>query len=175
MLIDSGKVVHLGLTVLDETGEELQTDSSTLDVIVGYGQLLPKVEQALIGLQVGEQCVVNLKPAEAFGEYNEQKVLRFDKDDFPSDVQAGDLFEAESNGSEVVNLTVMEVHEDHILVDLNHALAGKSVTMKFEVLAIRPADRREIEAASKRRSNEDVRSTQGLLPANALLGGRARR
>ena len=175
MLIDSGKVVRLGLSVLDETEKGLKIDSSVLDVMVGFGQLLPNVEQAIIGLQVGGQCAVKLQPAEAFGEYDELKVVRFDKDDFPSDVQAGDLFEAESDRSVVVDLKVLEVHEDYVLVDLNHELAGKCVTLKLEVIAIRPANRSEIEAAMKRHANDDVQSAQGLLQVNALLGGRTRR
>jgi FKBP-type peptidyl-prolyl cis-trans isomerase SlyD len=175
MLIDSGKVVHLGLTVLDDTQEGLQIDTSKLDVMVGFGQLLPKVEQALIGLQVGGQCAVKLQPAEAFGEYDELKVVQFDKDDFPSDVQAGDLFEVENERSEVAHLKVLQVHEDHVLVDLNHDLAGKCVTIKFEVLAIRPANGRELAAARKRQANADVQRAEGLLPVNALLQGRTRR
>ena len=175
MQIDSGKVVHLALTARDDSGAELETDSRTLDVLIGYGQLLPRVEQAIIGLRVGEQCAVKLQPAEAFGEYDELKVVEFERDDFPSNVQAGDQFEAENDRNEVVGLTVMGVHEDYVLVDLNHALAGKCVTLELEVLAIRPANARELAAARKRQVNVDPQSVGGLLPANALLGGRARR
>lgn len=174
-VVEPQSVVRLGVALRDDAGNALQTDITQLEVIVGFGQLLPQVEQPILGLHVGQRCELKLQPAEAFGEYDPDKQIEIDREEFPPDVAPGDLFDAEREGGTVTTLTLLEVHEDYVLVDLNHVLAGKCVTIDFEVLAIRPASKRELEVAAMARENADSESDQDLLPLNRLLRGRSQR
>ena len=175
MRVEPGNVVRLKVTVRDDLGTELQTDATAIDVIVGFGQILPRVEQALIGLAVGEHCSLQLAPEEAFGEHQASGIVDVDKGDFPNDVAVGDQFEAESDDHQVIQLRVLQVGEEFVQVNMNHVLAGKVVGMDLEVVAIRPAESAEVESAKIRQSQRTNEPVDGLLPAKALLRGRQRR
>ncbi len=175
LVVDVHKVVRLAVTLRDDHGESLPTDNTSLEVLTGFGQLLPHVEQSILGLEVGEKCVLELKPVEAFGERDEAKVVEFDRDDFPEDVAQGDVFDAEGDNGTFTPLSVLEVHDDCVLVDMNHPLAGKRVTVEFEVLGVRSAGKEDLQAATIARQNIGLQPEDTLLPLNRLLGGRPRR
>ena len=175
LVIDAQKVVRLAVILRDELGETLPTDNSSLEVLTGFGQLLPHVEQSILGLAVGEKCVLELMPIEAFGERDEAKVVEFDRDDFPEGVAQGDSFDAEGDDGTSTPLSVLEVHDEYVLVDMNHPLAGKRVTVEFEVLGIRSAVKEELQVATIARQNRGLQPEGTLLPLNRLLGGRPRR
>jgi FKBP-type peptidyl-prolyl cis-trans isomerase SlyD len=174
-VVDAHKVVRLAVTLRDSQGEALLTDNSSLEVLTGFGQLLAHVEQSILGLAVGEKCVLELKPSEAFGERDESKVIEFDREDFPQDVAPGDIFDAEGDNGTLTPLAVLEVQDEYVLVDMNHTLAGKSVTVEFEVLGVRSASKDDIRAASIAKQNSQSQPEDTLLPLNRLLGGRPRR
>jgi FKBP-type peptidyl-prolyl cis-trans isomerase SlyD len=175
MNVEPGTVVRLKLVIQNELGVPIQAEFETFDVILGFGQLVPKVESALIGKRVGDKCVLELEPDDAFGPRDESRVVEFDKAEFPDDVSTGDHFEAESEDGASVQLTVLEVSDDFVRVDLNHPLAGQSVRVEFEVYAIRPADPVEVASARRRQGQGEFAPTGGLLPAKSLLNGRERR
>jgi FKBP-type peptidyl-prolyl cis-trans isomerase 2 len=143
--------------------------------MIGFGQLLAQVEASILGLGLGGKCSLKLEPAEAFGTYDENKVVEFERDEFPADIAPGDLFDAEAEDGTVTSLTILEVHDEYVLVDLNHVLAGKCVTVEFEVLAIRPVSKSDIEAVTRARENRNSGPSDSLLPLNRLLRGRSRR
>lgn len=175
LVVDAHKVVRLAVTLRDDHGESLPTDNSSLEVLTGFGQLLPHVEQSILGLSVGERCLLELKPVEAFGERDETKVVEFERDDFPEDVAQGDNFDAEGDDGTLTPLSVLEVHDDYVLVDMNHPLSGRRVMVEFEVLGIRSAGKEDIQAATIARQNSGSQPNDSLLPLNRLLGGRPRR
>jgi len=174
-IVKSQCAIRLGVALLDDRGERLQTDIQSIEAIIGFEQLLPKVERALLGLRVGERCSMRLQPAEAFGDYDEAKLIELDRGDFPHDLAAGDLFEAEDEDGNTTILHVREVYQDHVLADLNHLLAGKCVTVEFEVQAIRPASRSDVRAAEMAREKRKSGNGESLVPLNRLLKGRSRR
>jgi FKBP-type peptidyl-prolyl cis-trans isomerase SlyD len=175
IVVEAHKVVRLAVSLRDDQGETLPTDNSSLEVLTGFGHLLPHVEQSILGLAVGEKCVLELKPNEAFGEHDEGKIVEFDRDDFPEDVAQEDIFDAEGDNGAFTPLLVLEVHDEYVLVDMNHPLAGKRVTVEFEVLEIRSAGKEDLQAATIARQNNGSSSKDSLLPLNRLLGGRPQR
>lgn len=175
LVVDAHKVIRLAVTLRDDHGETLPTDNSSLEVLTGFGHLLPHVEQSILGLTVGEKCVLELEPTEAFGEHDEAKVVEFDREDFPQDVVQGDMFDAEGDNGTFTPLLVLEVHDEYVLVDMNHPLAGKRVAVEFEVLGVRSAGKEDLQAATIARQNSGSPSKDTLLPLNRLLGGRPRR
>ena len=175
IVADAHKVVRLAVTLRDDLGDTLPTDNSSLEVLTGFGQLLPHVEQSILGLAAGESCVLELKPIEAFGERDDAKIVEFDRDEFPADVAQGDIFDAEGDDGTFTPLSVLEVHDEYVLVDMNHPLAGKRVTVEFEVLGVRSAGKEDLQAATLARQNSSSQPEDTLLPLNRLLGGRPRR
>lgn len=73
MKIEKNKVVTLEFEMYNGEGQLL--DSSADGPIEylhgGYDNILPKVEKALEGKNIGEEVDVLMEPSEAFGEYDE--------------------------------------------------------------------------------------------------------
>ncbi|RAL20532.1 peptidylprolyl isomerase [Lujinxingia litoralis] len=146
----------LAYKVCDECGElveEVGRDRPRF-YIHGYEQILPALEHKLSGLHVGEKFCVTLKPGEAFGRYEERLCQRVPRWRFPSDVSlvVGARLELgiDDHGLGIDYGTVLfcikEVGADEVVVDGNHPLAGRELTYRGEIVEVRVASYRELEA-----------------------------
>jgi len=162
-------VVHFAYRLYDEEEELVEgSEASVFSFLYGYGQLVPAVENALLGLSPGQERRIQLAPGEAFGPRNPEAIIEVSRDEFPPDIGPGDEFEAEREDGDCVSLAVLEVGEDFVVVDTNHPLAGQSVTMWLRVEAVRPALTAEIEEAVQLLENGQT-PPPSLLPATSLV------
>ena len=100
----------------------------------GYGMLVPGLEAALAGLQVGDERDI-VVPAEAgYGEYDEELVLEIERSEFPEPaaVAIGDEFVAESPEGEEIPMTVVEVKDDAVVVDAESPARGRDAAIQRE-------------------------------------------
>jgi len=145
--VGPGMWVRLKYRAFDEDGEPVEHAQQEVEYVHGFGALLPQLEAALDGQSAGGRRTVSLSPREGFGSRQPERVVEFDRAEFPAEVAAGDRFDAEGDDGNVVVLRVLEVLEDAVVIDLNHPLAGQSVRFELEVLGVRPATTEEIELA----------------------------
>lgn len=130
--------VVLEYTLKDEKGEVLDSsdaeDGEPITYVHGYGMLVPGLEAALAGLEVGAAKEVNVSPDEGFGDRDDELVLEIDRSDFPEpkNVKIGDEVVAESPDGDEVPMRVVEVKDETVVVDANHPLAG--VTLRYSVI-----------------------------------------
>lgn len=114
--------------------------------LLGHGQLVPGVEQALAGREVGEKFEVEVAPEDAYGEYQDGLLQRVPKKYFrdPSHLKPGmtTVLETRDGGRRLV--TVHKVGMSSIDVDHNHPLAGKTLRFAIEVTDVRTAAPEEI-------------------------------
>jgi FKBP-type peptidyl-prolyl cis-trans isomerase SlyD len=168
-------VVTLEYDVFDAEGEPVGGSGGPREVLFGVGDLLPAVEQRLEGLEPGGACSVQLKPEDAFGKRDPKAWVEVDREEFPDDVAPGDQFEAEGADGEAVLLKVLDVAEDHVVIDQNHPLAGQSLRVEVRVLGTRLALAEEREAAAARLAQAPSGAESPLIPAGRLLRGPSRR
>jgi FKBP-type peptidyl-prolyl cis-trans isomerase SlyD len=138
----------------DDEGDLLDASEAEggqpIEYIHGYGMIVPGLESALVGLKAGDEREV-VVPAEAgYGEYDESLVLQIDRAEFPEpkEVEVGDEFIAESPEGEEIAMNVVEVHDDVVVVDANHPLAGMTLRYNVKVREVRQATDAEIEQAA---------------------------
>ena len=170
-----GKAVEVSFSLRDEEGTLVQPDQESFNVIIGSRQLLPQIEAGLLGLHVGERRKIRLEPSEAFGNRDPAKIVEFDRDEFPPDVGQGDHFEAEQENGGLLVLRILDVQTDHVIVDLNHPLAGQTIEFEFLVTGIRPATAEELDAAKREEERQISAQRSDLLPVGRLLQGRNER
>ncbi len=113
--------------------------------------LVPGLEAALVGLEIGDEREVVVSAEDGYGEHDEDLVLEVERSEFPdpSKVSAGDEFIAESPDGDDVPMRVIEVKGESVVVDANHPLAGVSLHYKVKVLVVRSATEEEIETAAR--------------------------
>jgi FKBP-type peptidyl-prolyl cis-trans isomerase SlyD len=112
----------------------------------GYGNLFPKVEAALAGLEAGGTASVTLAPADGFGEHDPSLIRREPRERLPDGVAVGSALhgQAEDGGHRHV-FRVTELSDSEATLDGNHPLAGRTVELRCEVLEVRAATAEEIE------------------------------
>ncbi len=175
--IGPGMFVVLAYRVFDEEGEALHDEADELSLVVGYGGLLPAIEERLEGMRQGEQRSIELSPERAFGRRNPKAVVEVDKSDFPPDVAPGDRFDAEGADGRPVLLQVLDVTEDAVILDGNHPLAGQRVRFEVAAREVRPASAEELVAAEKRLEGAKAEGNsplEALVPVERLLRGPSR-
>lgn len=155
------KVVRLRYAVTDaDSGETIEFRDDLFYLHGGYGGAFPKVEQALEGKQVNESIELTLSPEEGFGHRNPALVIRDRAENFPPEARkVGTQLDGHGPDGRVVPFVVTAVEGDHITVDGNHPLAGRTVRMVLEVLSIRDATAQEL--ADRRPGPEPAAGSAG--------------
>lgn len=144
-------VVALTWTLKDTLGVELDVLDEPVELLVGGGDLLKKVEDELLGHKVGDVLEMQLEPEEAFGDFNDQLIFLEARSLFPSVLEEGMSFdggalpvgisaEVPRNGLYIVS----EIYPEHVVLDGNHPLAGMALRLKLGVAGVREATEEEI-------------------------------
>ena len=154
MLITSPCVVSLTWRLNDAQGNLLDELSEPVEFLVGGDDLLPKVEEALIGQTTGFEAHLHLEPEHAFGDYRSDLVCFEERSLFPEVLDPGMQFEGLPEGATTTGMptdtiyTVTEVYPSHVVLDGNHPLAGIALRLNLQVKAVREATAEEINAGS---------------------------
>lgn len=113
-------------------------DVGPMELTIGGGDFFPQVEEALIGMAPGEKKTVVIPMADAFGEYDEERVFTVPKKDLPEDItpEVGDQLALSDEDEETIGVTVIEVSDDSVTFDANHPLAGEDLTFEIELIEI---------------------------------------
>jgi FKBP-type peptidyl-prolyl cis-trans isomerase SlpA len=138
---DSFLTLHYRLSALENPGGEAFVstfDFSPATLQMGSGQWSEGLERCLLGLPEGERRVFELAPREAFGETNPRLVERIARAALPPDAELKQNALVEFTAPNGANFSgfLRELSDTHALFDFNHPLAGKSVRLEVEILAI---------------------------------------
>ena len=140
MTIQKNKVVTIEYTLTDESGALIESSEGQepLTYIHGAGAIIPGLEASLEGKTAGETLSVSVPPADAYGEWDEERIIDIPKTQFSGvdDVQAGMQFGVHSSTGEQI-VTVTKVEADSVTVDSNHPLAGKTLNFEVKVVGVR--------------------------------------
>ena len=129
-IIDGSKVTFMyRMTPLGERGFELLYFGQ---FVQGQHQLLPALERVVAGMKPGDEKKVELSPEEGFGEYDATKKKTVPRTELPAGIQEGDVLEDRA-GKEI---TVTQLSGRSAVVDYNHPLAGKPLSVKIQILQV---------------------------------------
>jgi len=114
-------------------------DGATLSL--GKSELPPTVENALIGMAVGESRTVRVSPEEGYGMRQKALLQTIRRENLPPSIvpkpgMVLGLNVVKSGVNVQVPATVMEVSGDTVLIDYNHPLAGHQLIYKLRPLRI---------------------------------------
>jgi FKBP-type peptidyl-prolyl cis-trans isomerase SlyD len=148
MRVGDGRVVSLQYMVRLGNGQVVETSlgKDPIEYLHGGGQILPALERALEGLREGEQAAFSIPCEDAYGERKEDNVVTLPRALFPADVELkpGLCLYARASGGQSYPITVREVRDSDVLVDLNHPLAGERLYFEVTIRAVRTAGSEEI-------------------------------
>ncbi len=145
MKITKNTAVTLQFKVTDLQGKLIE-DGKEPSVYLhgGYGNTLPKIEEALDGQEAGYQVTLALQPEDAFGLHDEGLLRSLPKKQFPPGVKVGGQLEGHGEDGKMMVFNVMKIKGDTVLLDGNHPLAGKALRFAIKVISVRQASEEEI-------------------------------
>jgi len=148
MQIGDQKIVTLHYTLTDNEGRVIdKSDDGSFAYLHGASNIIPGLEDALTGKSVGEEMSVSVLPEQAYGVRDESMQQQIPKDMFEdtSQIAVGTQFHAQGPNGDTLVVTVMEVEEEHVVVDGNHPLAGVELNFDVKIIDVRDASKEEVD------------------------------
>jgi len=139
MPIRAQQVVSFEYTLSDEQGQTLDSSEGRepLAYLHGANNIVPGLEKALEGREVGASFEVSLTPEDGYGVHEPGLIRKLPVRKLPQGrAQVGMRFRLEGEGGPRV-FTVTAVRGDYAQIDGNHPLAGKTLHFKVKVVEIR--------------------------------------
>ena len=140
MAIQKGSVVTLHYTGTLEDGTEFDSSQGRdpLTFTVGEEMLIPGFENGVEGHEKGDTFSVTVSPEDGYGEYSEELVFQVPLDQVPEHITPETGMVLELTGEEGdMEVTIIDVAEDHIVLDANHSLAGETLKFDIEILDVK--------------------------------------
>ena len=147
--VAADKVVSFHYTLTDDDGEEIDSSEGDDPMMYLHGaeNIVPGLENALLGKRAGDRFDVKVAPRDGYGERDERAIHQVSRDQFPEGmpVQPGVQIEAQDPDSESsIPAWITAVEGNKVTIDFNHPLAGVTLHFVGEITAVRDASAEEL-------------------------------
>ncbi len=140
--IETGMKVTLSLNeILPENHVSVdENQTKTIEYVHGtedsFKQVIPGLQERLIGLTANEETEIIVPAEEAYGEVDPEALLEIDKGEiFAENLEVGLVLK--DIGLEKKSAKITRITESTVELDFNHPLAGKPITYRIKVLDIK--------------------------------------
>ena len=147
MQISKNTAVNIDYVLKGDDGEVIdQSEGGQFSFLAGAHNIIPGLEQALEGKAMGDELDVTIAPKDAYGDVDPGRVQTMPRSAFPegSDIEVGAQFHGAGPDGNSVAVTVTSVEGDDVVIDGNHALAGKTLHFSVKVVGVREATKDEL-------------------------------
>ncbi|MFQ6067029.1 MAG: peptidylprolyl isomerase [bacterium] len=137
MPVKKGDEVKMHLTGKLKDGRVFATTEGKepLQFEAGAGQILPGIDEEVVGLEKNEERQITVPPEKGFGKRKEELVVKFDKGMFKGErLEVGQRISVKNRKGRPIPAQVMEIGKDRITLDLNHPFAGKELIFRIKVV-----------------------------------------
>lgn len=124
--------------VLDSSDE-----AGPLQFLAGYGNIIPGLENEMMGMKIGDSKEVTVQPADGYGEFDEEAFMEVPRAEFPTDMKLEEGLELHVTDEEGDHRAayVTSFDDKTVKLDFNHPLAGAELNFYVKVVALRkPTD-----------------------------------
>tara|TARA_Y100000310_G_scaffold247779_1_gene253476 strand:+ start:127 stop:561 length:435 start_codon:yes stop_codon:yes gene_type:complete len=106
---------------------------------IGQEGIIKGFQEAVLGMQEGEKKKISIAKDDAYGERDDKLLTEIpltQLGDLPNSVtlQPGVAFQLKDKLNNSCIVTVKELKEESVVLDLNHPLAGKALEFELELL-----------------------------------------
>ncbi len=147
MQIGPNSVVSIHYELSNDAGEILDTSAEGEPLVYLHGahNIIPGLENQLIGKKVGDALKVKVQPEDGYGVQQAELIQQVPRDAFPDpdNLAVGMSFSAESEGGHI-SVVITELTDELATVDGNHPLAGVVLSFDVSIADVRAATDEEI-------------------------------
>ena len=112
--------------------------SHPLEFEAGSGMVIKGFDDAVMGMNKGQEKTFKIKPEEAYGNHNPALIQRIPLDKFPKakELKKGQMLALVGKDGQQFGAKVTELNDKEATLDLNHPLAGKTLNFKIKLVEI---------------------------------------
>lgn len=120
---------------------EKADEQNPLVFLFGVGMMLPKFEENLANLNIGDTYDFHLAAEDAYGVKDDSRVTNLPKEMFGDmEIPAiGSVLPLQDDQGHQFSARVKEVSEADVIVDLNHPMAGQDLHFIGKIISVRAA------------------------------------
>ncbi len=148
MKIQDNCVVAIHYTLTNDDGEVIDTSEGRdpLRYLQGHGNIIPGLEQALLGLVVGDSLSVVVEPEDGYGTKQDSLIQAVPREAFEGVdvIEVGMQFQAQT-AQGPIPVTVIAVDGESVTLDGNHELAGVRLNFAVKIEDVREASPEELD------------------------------
>jgi FKBP-type peptidyl-prolyl cis-trans isomerase SlyD len=147
MTIGDDSVVTFHYKLSDDTGAYNESSEGGSPVVYMHGRnkIVPGLEKQLLGTKSGDKLTATVVPDEGYGPRNESAVQRVPAKHLasrgPYSVGQMVVVNTREGGRQA---RVLKVGHFNVDLDLNHPLAGRTLTFDIEIVEVRAATEQEL-------------------------------
>jgi len=121
-------------TVFDSSAAHEQAFEFT----IGNNEVIPGFEDALIGMEVGQEKKIQIIAKDAYGEIRQDLINKVPKSLLPEGMKAekGMMLGLQAPDGRKIPALIEDVSDTEITINLNHPLAGKNLNFKLKVIEV---------------------------------------
>jgi peptidylprolyl isomerase len=135
-----GNTVKVHYTVKLDDGAVVDSTMShePFTFTLGTGAVIPGFEKEIMGMNMGESKTIKVSVEEAYGPYYKELIKEVDRSEFPADFkfEAGQQLDIPGPDGQSGLAKVLKVSEETLILDTNHPLAGKELSIDIQLLEI---------------------------------------
>jgi peptidylprolyl isomerase len=130
--------VHYVGKLSDESVFDSSLERDPLEFTIGNEQVIRGFEDAVIGMEIGEQKIIEIPSGNAYGPYRHELVTVIDRSQLPVDMepQIGRQLQVTGDTGEHYIMLITDITGTEITLDANHPLAGKDLTFELNLVDI---------------------------------------
>ena len=139
MVVKKGSKIKVEYTGSFENGEVFDASEKhgqPLEFEAGAGMVVQGFDAAVIGMSVGEEKSVTLKPEEAYGEPQANAIQKVPKDKFPAEAKEGMMIGVPLPNGQQIPAKITKIDDREVTIDMNHPMAGKVLVFKIKIVEI---------------------------------------
>ncbi|MBN1567852.1 MAG: peptidylprolyl isomerase [Acidobacteria bacterium] len=138
--VENGNYISVEYTGTLGNGEVFDSSHGRrpLEVHMGAGKMIKGFEDQLMGMALNEKKMFTLSPEDAYGQRNENLMQPVPRSEIPPDmnVEVGMIIGLTTSDGHRVPARIAQLDDTQLILDLNHPLAGESLTFEIEVVGI---------------------------------------
>ncbi|MEP3948296.1 peptidylprolyl isomerase [Ascidiaceihabitans sp.] len=130
--------IHYTGTLLDGSVFDSSEGRDPLEFVVGSGQIIPGLDEALPGMDIGDTKKVQIPVEKAYGPINPEMQQAVPREGIPDDIplELGLQLHMQTPNGQPMPVTVVAMDEATVTLDANHPLAGKDLTFDIEIVSV---------------------------------------
>jgi len=140
MIIKKGKTISFEYTLTLEDNEVIDTNvgADPLTFTHGSSQIIPGLEDQMIGMKTGDSKKVTVNPEDGYGPVLNEAIVELKTEQVPeSSRKIGAMLQTKSPEGQIIRGKIAAIDDKKAIIDLNHPLAGKILIFDVKVLDVK--------------------------------------